>query len=136
MGAIASLTAIAVGAVLRFATTFHTTVWNVKTVGDILMLTGGFGLIVALVAFAYWDGAMVRDYAGRSRTLSAESKGVVYSPTGYARTSYEANYPSMGAVPLLPDADAPVVVRTTSAAPATTVAGPATAVVEDQTAVL
>jgi hypothetical protein len=45
----ASLLLIAVGAVLRFAVTAHTTGFNIHTVGVILMIVGAIGLLLGLV---------------------------------------------------------------------------------------
>jgi hypothetical protein len=43
-----SLFLIAVGAILKFATHFHVVGIDVQTVGVILMLVGGFGLLLGL----------------------------------------------------------------------------------------
>lgn len=99
MGAAASLITIAVGAILRFATTIHSATWNIKVLGDILMIVGAVGLVLAGVAYAYWDELGVRGYKRRRSIRSTDIRGVVHGPTGYARTSYDANYPNVAAVP-------------------------------------
>jgi hypothetical protein len=43
-----SLFLIAVGAILKFATHFHVVGIDLQTVGVILMLVGGFGLLLGL----------------------------------------------------------------------------------------
>jgi hypothetical protein len=43
-----SLLLIAVGAILRFAVSVHTSGFNVHTIGLILMIVGGVGFIVSL----------------------------------------------------------------------------------------
>ena len=56
-----SILLIAVGAILRFATTiqWHANTVNWKLVGDILMVVGVVGLIVSLI----WLGTSRRDNA-------------------------------------------------------------------------
>ena len=49
-----SLFLIAVGAVLRFAVTATTSGFNIQTVGLILMIVGGIGLVIALFWMAVW----------------------------------------------------------------------------------
>jgi hypothetical protein len=52
-----SLFLIAVGAILRFAVTASTSAVNVHTVGVILMIVGGVGLLVSLFWMTVWaDG--------------------------------------------------------------------------------
>jgi hypothetical protein len=51
-----SLLLIAVGAVLRFAVTVSTSGFNVHTVGVILMIVGGVGLLLSLLWMTVWAG--------------------------------------------------------------------------------
>ncbi len=57
-----SLLLIAVGAVLRFAVTVSTSGFNVHTVGVILMIVGGVGLLLSLLWMTMWS-----ERAGRRR---------------------------------------------------------------------
>jgi len=49
-----SLLLIAVGAVLRFAVTVSTQGFNIHTVGVILMIIGGVGLLISLLWMTVW----------------------------------------------------------------------------------
>jgi len=49
-----SLFLIAVGAVLRFAVTVSTHGFNLHTVGVILMIVGGVGLLISLLWMTTW----------------------------------------------------------------------------------
>jgi hypothetical protein len=51
-----SLFLIAVGAVLRFAVTATTSGFNIQTVGLILMIIGGIGLVISLFWMVVWAG--------------------------------------------------------------------------------
>lgn len=44
-----SLLLIAVGAILRFAVSVHTSGFNVHTIGLILMIIGGIGFVISLL---------------------------------------------------------------------------------------
>ncbi len=88
MGAVASLIVFAVGAILRFATNFHSSTWNIRTIGDILMIVGVVGLVMAIVSFLYWDGFGVGGMSRRRRTVVRKEGETVYGPDGYARTTY------------------------------------------------
>jgi hypothetical protein len=52
-----SLFLVAVGAILKFATDFHVAGIDLHTVGVILMVVGGFGLLLALFLYLRADGA-------------------------------------------------------------------------------
>lgn len=56
MGIGASLVVFAIGAILRFATTVHTTNFNVHTIGVILMVVGAVGFIISLFFWGSWGG--------------------------------------------------------------------------------
>jgi hypothetical protein len=86
MGFVVGILVVTVGAILRYATDFHSSTWNVRTIGDILMIVGVVGCVLAAAAWAYWDG-----FAGRrARTVyrQASSLPPVHGPDGYARTTY------------------------------------------------
>lgn len=61
-----SLFLIAVGAVLRFAVNVSTTGFSIHTIGVILMIVGGVGLIISLLWMMVWSE---RD-AGRARYVA------------------------------------------------------------------
>lgn len=88
MGIVSSLVVFTIGAVLRFATNFHSAVWNFRTIGDILMVVGVVGFLLAAFAWAYWDGFGGRS-ARRTSILSRPAAPPVYGPNGYARTTYD-----------------------------------------------
>jgi hypothetical protein len=56
MGVGTSLFLIAVGAILDFAVTAHARGFNVNTVGLILMIVGGAGLLISLAFWGSWGG--------------------------------------------------------------------------------
>lgn len=67
-----SLFLIAVGAVLRFAVSVTTRGFNIHTIGVILMIVGGVGLIISLLWMTMWRDRQARaryvdrrDYVGR-----------------------------------------------------------------------
>lgn len=49
-----SLFLIAVGAILRFAVTVTTSGFSIQTVGLILLIVGGIGLVISLFWMAVW----------------------------------------------------------------------------------
>lgn len=55
-----SLFLIAVGAVLRFAVNVSTHGFNIHTIGVILMIVGGVGLIISLLWMMAWSGREAR----------------------------------------------------------------------------
>ena len=63
MGVGTSIVVFAVGAILRFATTVHTTNVSVHTVGVILMVVGVVGFVVSLFFWSSWGG-----FGGTRRT--------------------------------------------------------------------
>ncbi len=56
MGIGISLVVFAVGAILRFAVTVHTTGFNVHTIGVILMIVGVVGLVASAIFWGSWGG--------------------------------------------------------------------------------
>jgi hypothetical protein len=47
---------LAVGAILRFAVTTTAKGINIQTVGDILMIVGGLGIVLSLFFWNSWGG--------------------------------------------------------------------------------
>jgi hypothetical protein len=75
MGIATSIVVFAIGAILRFATTIHTTNWNVHTIGVILMIVGAVGFVVSLIFWGTWGG-----FGGsgrRRRTTYREADGTI-----------------------------------------------------------
>lgn len=68
MGVGTSLVVFAIGAILRFAVTVHSTSVSVHTVGVILMIVGGVGFLVSLLFWSSWGG-----FGGWRRSRSARS---------------------------------------------------------------
>jgi hypothetical protein len=62
MGIGTSIVVVAIGAILRFATTVHTTNFNIHTIGVILMIVGAVGFVVSLFFWGSWGG-----FGGSSR---------------------------------------------------------------------
>jgi len=64
----------AVGAILKFATTVHSTDFNIQTVGVILMIVGAVGFVISLFFWASWGG-----FGGSrsTRTVYRQSDGSV-----------------------------------------------------------
>jgi hypothetical protein len=119
MGVAVSIVVFAVGAILRFATNLQSSSWNIRTIGDILMIVGVVGFLVSAFAWAYWDGFGWGGTAHRrTRTVIHEGAPPVYGPNGYARTTYDQ------AGPAAPE-------PTRVAQPGRT-AGPAATVVDDE----
>jgi hypothetical protein len=56
---------IAVGAVLRFAVSVTTNGFNIHTVGVILMIVGGVGLLLTLLWMTMWRDRQRADAYGR-----------------------------------------------------------------------
>jgi hypothetical protein len=56
VGIATSIVVFAIGAILKFATTVHTTNFNIQTIGVILMIVGAVGLFVSLIFWASWGG--------------------------------------------------------------------------------
>lgn len=69
MGIGTSLILIAAGAILRWAVTATTSGVNLQTVGLILIIIGGVGLLVSLLWMA--------DFSDRARTRAAAGTGTV-----------------------------------------------------------
>ena len=73
MGLATSIVVFAIGAILKFATTVHSSDFNIQTIGVILMVVGVVGFIASIFFWASWGGFG----GGRSR-----SRTVYQQPTG------------------------------------------------------
>ncbi len=74
MGVATSIVVFAVGAILKFATTVHSTNFNIQTIGVILMIAGAVGFVVSVVFWSSWGG-----FGGwhRSRSIYRQPNGTV-----------------------------------------------------------
>ena len=74
MGVATSIVVFAIGAILKFATTVHSTNFNIQTIGVILMIAGAVGFVVSLVFWGSWGG-----FGGwrRSRSVYRQPNGTV-----------------------------------------------------------
>lgn len=75
MGIGTSIVLIAIGAVLDFAISVHTTGFNLHTVGVILMIVGAVGLALSLLFWNSWGGF---GRTGVSRTRRVGPNGDAY----------------------------------------------------------
>lgn len=73
MGIGTSIVIFAIGAILKFATTVHTSAFNLQTIGVILMAVGVAGVVLSLIFWASWGG-----FGGYSR------RRAVYQEPGYS----------------------------------------------------
>jgi hypothetical protein len=74
MGLGTSIVVFAIGAILRFATTVHTTNFNVHTIGVILMIVGAVGFVVSLFFWSSWGGF---GSSRRRRSTYREADGTI-----------------------------------------------------------
>lgn len=72
MGLATSIVVFAIGAILKFATTVHSSNFNIQTIGVILMVVGVVGFIASVIFWASWGG-----FGGRRR-----SRRVIQQPGG------------------------------------------------------
>jgi hypothetical protein len=72
MGIGVSLILIAVGAILTWAVSVTTSGFNVNTIGVILMIVGGVGLLISLMFWSTWGGFGGRGGARRRTTTYVE----------------------------------------------------------------
>lgn len=80
----AAIFLIAVGAILKFATNFHVQGVSVDTVGVILMIAGGAGLLLSFLQEAIWSGrARRREEAVAVDPRVAEERRGVREPPRY-----------------------------------------------------
>ncbi len=71
MGIATSIVVFAVGAILKFATTVHSSDFDIQTIGVILMVVGAVGFVASIIFWASWGG-----FGGWSRSRR------VYQPGG------------------------------------------------------
>ena len=72
MGIGTSLLLIAIGAILRFAVSVTTSGFNIHTIGVILMIVGGVGLVISMFFWSSWGG--FGGY-GRERRVTRDGQG-------------------------------------------------------------
>ena len=68
MGLGTSIFLIAVGAILDFAVSVHTSGFNLHTIGAILMIVGAIGAVLSLIFWSSWGG-----FGGYRRTAVYDS---------------------------------------------------------------
>ena len=75
MGVGISIIGFAIGAILRFATTIHSSSFNVHTIGVILMVVGVVGFVISAIYWSTWGG-----FGGvrHSRRVHRQSDGTVF----------------------------------------------------------
>jgi hypothetical protein len=81
MGTGTSLVILAVGAVMRFAISVTATGFNIHTIGVILMIVGGVGLLLSIGFWNSWGG-----FGGGS---NRKRRTTVDTPSGTTTTSSE-----------------------------------------------
>jgi hypothetical protein len=69
MGIASSLMVFAVGAILRFAVTANTTGFNIRTVGDILMIAAAVGFVLSIIFWTTW-GSYGTGWTSRRTTVT------------------------------------------------------------------
>lgn len=84
MGVGVSLVMIAVGAILRFATTATVHGFNIQTIGLILIIIGVVGFVVSLFFWGSWGGYGM---SGRSRHRTRVTRSGTYGDP-YATQQY------------------------------------------------
>lgn len=78
MGIGTSIFVIAVGAILDFAVKVTTKGFNLNTVGLILMIAGGVGLVLSLMFFNSWGGGTYQ----RQRRVVQDGNGTFVEERG------------------------------------------------------
>lgn len=84
MGISMSLIVFAAGAIMRFAVTVVATGFNIHTVGVILMVVGGIGLILSVVFRNSWGGF---GGTGSQRRTTTSGPGGTTTTTSEERVS-------------------------------------------------
>ena len=82
MGVTTSIILFAIGAILKFATTVHSSSFNIQTIGVILMVVGVVGFLISLAFWASWGG-----FGGTSRRRTVyqdPASGTVVDETRHA----------------------------------------------------
>jgi hypothetical protein len=81
MGIGTSLVTFAIGAILRFAVTAHATGFNIRTVGDVLMIVAAVGFVFSLV---FWRSFGSYGTSWSSRATTVSRSGAVNDPQDMA----------------------------------------------------
>lgn len=76
MGVGTSIFLIAIGAILDFAVSVHTTGFNLQTIGLILMIVGAIGLVISMLFWNSWGGYH------RSRRVTQDGNQTVVDERG------------------------------------------------------
>jgi hypothetical protein len=81
MGVGVSIVVFAIGAIMRLATTIHSSAFNLHTIGVILMVVGAVGFVVSAFYWSTWGG-----FGGvrRSRRVYRQSDGSVVEEERHA----------------------------------------------------
>lgn len=69
MGIGGSLFLLAIGAILAFAVSVDTEGFNLNTIGVILMIVGGIGVVLSMMFWSSWGGPGRRDTYVRERDV-------------------------------------------------------------------
>ena len=77
MGVGTSIVVFAIGAILRFATTVHSSNFNIHTIGVILMVVGAIGFVISIIFWSSWGGFGGFGGTRRSRRVYRQSDGTV-----------------------------------------------------------
>jgi hypothetical protein len=78
MGIGTSIVVFAIGAILRFATTVHTTNFNIHTIGVILMIVGAVGFVISLFFWGSWGGFGGTGHRRRSATYRDADGSIIH----------------------------------------------------------
>jgi hypothetical protein len=77
MGIGAGFFLVAIGAILRFAVSVTTTGFNLHTIGVILMVVGGLGIVVEFAIFAPRRRTVVSTQPAARRTVVEEHDALI-----------------------------------------------------------
>ncbi len=89
MGVVTSLVVVAVGAILRYATNVRSSTFDIRTIGDILMIVGVVGFVMSVLALFFWDGLGAGGVVRRRRTtVRQEQPRPGYGPDGQVGPVY------------------------------------------------
>jgi len=76
MGFGTSIVLIAVGAIMRFAVSVHSTGFNIHSIGLILMIVGALALVLSIAFWSSWGGVGgARGGYRRQRRVSRDGAG-------------------------------------------------------------
>jgi len=77
LGLSTSLVVFAVGAILRFAVTVHSSGFNIHTIGVILMVVGAVGFVLSAIFWASWGGFNTGGASRSRRSVYRQADGSV-----------------------------------------------------------